>query len=281
MTPPENRGARQNSPKENQPATPHESAKVAVVDGDESKKKPASSWVKKNKAVVASVATALAVAIGAGGLWLAQDDDPPANTQDVVAKREVNKGLGQQTLPEARTIEGVGKGVFSAIDPLTNKKVNADIVGIDTTGDPNNATLPPPEDISKAGWYIRSAPFGVDEGSTVLTSHIDYNGVVGLGTLFSSLRKGDPVTLSDGNGKQHHYVVTQAKMSIDKQDPEYIKKTMATINKKSGENILVMVTCGGNYNPASPLGYDQNFITVAKPVKSSDDRGGTPKDIRK
>lgn len=248
---------------------PHEQGSVTSVDNEDKHASPFVSWVKGHKAITASVVAALAIAAGAGGVWYANHDEPSTNAQDVVQKRDVNKGKGQQNLPEARTVDGVGKGMFTAIDPLNNKKVNAEIVGIDTTGDPNNATLAPPEDIAKIGWYVRSAPFGVDKGSTVLTSHIDYNGVTGLGTLFSSLRKGDPVTLSDGNGKQHHYTVSQEHVRIDKQDPEYIKKTMETINKKEGKNILVMVTCGGDYNPASPLGYNQNWITIAKPVDDS------------
>ena len=45
---------------------------------------------------------------------------------------------------------------------------------------------------------------------------------------------------------------------------------MNTVNKSKGENILVMITCGGDYDPSSPLGYNQNYITVAKLVDSSD-----------
>lgn len=252
---------------------PHESASVTTVDGPK-KDKPSSPSSDKSKKRNALIAGGLvAVLLAGGGIWYANN----SQQEDLVERREVNQGMGQQNLPEAKTISGVGKGKFSAVDPLNGKQVNADIVGIDTTGDPGNAVLAPPENISKVGWYVRSAPFGVDQGSTVLTSHIDYNGVVGLGTLFSSLKKGDPVTLTDGNGKEHHYVVSQETIKIDKQDPEYIKKTMDTINKKEGKNILVMITCGGDYNPASPLGYNQNFITVADLVDSS----SSVKDITK
>lgn len=245
---------------------PHESASVTTIDGANSSKSSLhkASFAKKKNAMIAG--GVIAALLAAGGIWYAVEG---GNGSDHVERREVNQGMGQQNLPEAKTISGVGKGKFSAVDPINGKQVNADIVGIDTTGDPGNAVLAPPEDISKVGWYVRSAPFGVDKGSTVLTSHIDYNGVVGLGTLFSSLKKGDPVTLTDGNGKEHHYVVSQETIRIDKEDPEYIKKTMNTINKKEGENILVMITCGGDYNPSSPLGYNQNFITVAKPVDAS------------
>lgn len=249
---------------ENDHKSPHESSSVTSIDGPTEKESSWKSfWTKKRKIIAGGIVVAL---VAGGGIWYATND----NDEDHVQRREVNQGMGQQNLPEARTIDGVGKGKFSAVDPVNGKQVNADIVGIDTTGDPSNAVLAPPEDISKIGWYVRSAPFGVDKGSTVLTSHIDYNGVVGLGTLFSSLKKGDPVTLTDGNGKQHHYEVSKDTIKINKEDPEYIKKTMNTVNKSKGENILVMITCGGDYDPSSPLGYNQNYITVAKLVDSSD-----------
>ena len=246
---------------------PHESSKITTIDGKASVKKNSQSiWTKRNKIIAGALSAVMLAGIG-GAVWYQQTNDGQIQ-EDYVERRAVNQGEGQQHLPEARTISGVGKGKFSTIDPLDGQRKDADIVGIDTTGDPNNAVLAPPEDISKAGWYIRSAPFGVDEGSTVLTSHIDYNDVVGLGTLFASLNPGDRITLTDGDGGQHHYEVSQEVFKLDKEDPEYIKKTMETINKKEGENSLVMITCGGNYNPASPLGYDQNWITVAKPVQS-------------
>ena len=259
---------------DNQKLPPHRRGEVTSVDGPSEKR---STWLSRtNKKAVSIIAASIIglSAVGGGAWYMVSNSGDNAN--HVVEKRDVNKGMGQQHLPEAKTIAGVGKGKFSAVDPLTGKRVDADIVGIDTTGDPNNAVLAPPEDISQAGWYVRSAPFGVDKGSTVMTSHIDYNGVTGLGTLFSSLRKDDPVTLTDSKGKQHHYVVTE-QIKLNKEDPEYIKKTMDTINKKDGKNILVLITCGGDYNPSSPLGYNQNWITVAHPVKDGD---SSVKDVR-
>lgn len=245
---------------------PHEQSEAVSLDAKESKGSKFFSWVKEHRLASGGIAVALAAAIAGGTFMVVHEDDPKINTEDAVAKRDFNHNIGQEHLPSARTIKGVGSGKFSAIDPVNNKRVDADIVGIDTTGDPNNATLAPPEDISKIGWYVRSAPFGVDKGSTVLTSHVDYNGVTGIGSLFPTLRKGDPITLTDGNGKEHKYVVTQENTLVNKSDPEYIKKTMNTINKSKGENILVMVTCFGEWVGGS-LGYASNGITIAKPVE--------------
>lgn len=251
-----------------QARAPHETSETMSLDNTDKSGNKALQWVKNHKAISAGIAVALAAAIGGGSFYAINNGDD-INTEDVVAARDFNHEIGQQHLPTARTIEGIGSGKFSAIDPVSNKRIDADIVGIDTTGDPQNATLAPPEDISKIGWYVRSAPFGVDQGSTVLTSHVDYNGVTGIGSLFPTLRKGDPVTLTDGNGKDHNYVVTQENTLVNKSDPEYIKKTMSTINKTKGKNILVMVTCFGQWVGGS-VGYESNGITIAEPVEDID-----------
>lgn len=227
MSDAENNGLDQQPQDNDKVVAPHEATDVASLDNEEKQSSPFVQWVKEHKTASAAAGVALAVAlVGGTSYGVIQHNN---KDKDVIAARDFNDDVGQQNLPSAKVISGVGKGVFTATDPVTNKVVNADIVGIDTTGDANNATLAPPEELDKIGWYIRSAPFGVDKGSTVLTSHIDYNGAVGLGSLFPTLKKGDPITLTDGNGKEHHYVVTVENTPINKSDPEYIKKTSNTI----------------------------------------------------
>lgn len=248
----------------NSPVAPHEDSPVSSLDReDDARRGSLTDWVKKHKKTTAGIATALVVLIGGGTAYGVMNQEE--TQKDVVSQRHFNHEVGQQNLPSAKVIKGVGKGMFTAKDNLSGKTVNAEVVGIDATGDANNAVLAPPEDISQIGWYIRSAPFGVNEGSTVLTSHIDYNGVVGLGTLFPSMKKGDPITLTDGNGKEHHYTVTMENTPINKSDPDYIKKTQSTINKKTGKNSLVLVSCYGEYVGGS-LGYADNSVVVATPI---------------
>lgn len=251
----------------NKPTAPHETGDVSSLDSESTNNNgSAKKWLGNHKKTVAGIAAAVVVFTGGGIAYGVMNSGDDTNKEDVVAQREFNNETGQQHLPSAKVINGIGKGVFTAKDPVSNKVVNADIVGIDATGDSNNAVLAPPEDISQIGWYIRSAKFGEDKGSTVLTSHIDYNGVVGLGTLFPSLKKGDPITLTDANGKEHHYTVTMENTPINKSDPDYIKNTQKTINKKTGKNSLVLVSCYGEY-VGGTLGYADNSVVVAKPVE--------------
>ena len=143
------------------------------------------------------------------------------------------------------------------------------MVSIDAVGGQSGATLATPEDMSKVGWYVRSAPFGSkNKGSSVITGHVDYNGVTGYGSIFTSLRKGDPITIINSSGQDFHYVVESNPININKTDAEYTKKTMNSINKMKGENKLVLVTCGGQFlGSSSPLGYADNIVVIAKPVK--------------
>lgn len=229
------------------------------------------------KTIIAIVVAIICVIIGIAGFFVvknnSQDDDASSvsqPTEDVVPKRSWSDEKGQSNLPKPKIIDGQGKGTITTVDNKQNgAKVSAPMVGIDAIGGQSGATLAPPEDISKVGWYVRSAPFGSkDKGSSVITSHIDYNGVTGYGSIFTSLKKGDPVTVIDSDGKDYHYVVEEKPVNVSKSDAEYTKKTMNSINKMKGENKLVLVTCGGQFlGASSPLGYADNIVVVAKPVK--------------
>lgn len=251
---------------------------VVSIDSRESKIDKIKEWIIDNKKVVIAVAAVVFVLIAGGVTWalVPKDEEPEAKafhqvTQDVVPKRDFLEG-SQSDLPEAKVIKGHGRGTITTVDNAQNgKEVSAPIVGIDGVGGDGGATLAPPKNISQVGYYVRSSPFGVDgHGSSVITSHINYNGITGYGSIFTSLKKGDPITITTDKGKEVHYVVTQDPVNVSKSSPEYVKQTMNTINKMKGKNILVMVTCGGQFlGPNSPLGYADNIVVTAEPVEKS------------
>lgn len=260
---PENLDSTTNEAIEGTTSTHPEANVLAVSSKKESKFDKFKTWAKANpaKSITAGV---LSVALIAGGgvFGYKQFSDQPLT--DVVPSRAAEGGYSQETIPEAKVISGSGKGNITTIDHEQNgKQVSFNVVGIDA----DKGVLNPPEEIDKVGWYIGSAPFGVDgHGSTVLTSHINYNGVTGVGALFTSLKKGDPITLTDSDGKEHHYTVSADPVNISKSSQDYVKQTMNTVNKTKGENTLVLVTCGGEFLPGSPLGYADNIVVTADPV---------------
>lgn len=186
---------------------------------------------------------------------------------DVVPKRSWEDG-SQNNLPVPKIVESAGKGTITTIDnEQGGKSVSAKIVSIDAEGGESGATLVPPEDLRLVGYYHRSAPFGVNKGSSLMTAHINYNGITGFGAVFTSLKKGDPITVNF-DGKDTRYVVRDNPQHINKSSADYVLKTTETINKMSGKNVLVLVTCGGRYlGDNSPLGYEDNVVVVADPVE--------------
>lgn len=230
------------------------------------------SWVKTHPGITATAIVLIVALIGTGTYFAFFNDQP---YQDVVASRDSENGHSQEFIPEAKVIKGAGKGTITTVDNEDGGKiVSAPLVGIDAVGTQDGAELRPPERIDTVGWYVRSAkpyPPGSNaekkqKGSVVMTSHINYNGVTGIGALFTSLKKGDPLTVTNSEGIDTHYVVETAPYLLEKQDPKYTEKTKNTINDMTSDtNKLVLITCSGNY-VGGALGYDSNSITVLKPV---------------
>lgn len=246
---------------------PHEVAEVYSLDSAPEGGGNIKEWLAASKKRTVALGLAAAVVLAGGGFGVYNVMSTPS--QPVVPQRAWADDLGQRNLPEAKVVAGAGAGSITTVDnDQDGNIVSAPVVGIDGTGGESGAILAPPEDVAQVGYYIRSAPFGEgDIGTTVMTSHIDYNGVAGFGSVFTSLKAGDPITLTDGNGEDHHYVVSEDPANISKQDPEYVRKTMDTINRADGPAELILVTCGGDFLGAgSPLGYADNIIIRAKPI---------------
>lgn len=246
----------------------HENNPITSLDNTK-KENPVVGWVRNNKITAGLTSAAVAAALIAGGTYIATKPVDQIRFENVVPPRADGS---QEDIIKEKTIPGAGKGTITTVDHMQNgSNVSAPWIAIDATGDPNAATLTVPEDIGTVGWFGRSAPPGVDAGSTVMTSHINYNGVTGYGSIFLTLQPGDPITVTTEDGKEWNYVVdsnTQVtKAKNDEEKRHYAEITNNTINKMDGPNFLVLVTCSGSYDPSSPLGYDQNTIVAAHLVR--------------
>lgn len=239
-----------------------------VVSIDSDKSKTFLDKIKENKKITATVAGVVALALCAGITWQVTKPVEQVRFENVVPERIEGS---QGDIIKEKVIPGSGRGTITIQDPLQNNNpVSAPWYAVDATGDDNAATLTVPEDIGAVGWYGRSAPPGVDAGSTVMSSHINYNGITGYGSIFLTLKPGDPITVTTEDGKNWHYVVEQnmavTKASNNNEKQRYIDMTSQTINKMDGKNFLVLITCSGTYDPTSALGYDQNTVVTAKLV---------------
>lgn len=270
-----------NSPQEStQPIQAPQSVSITSLDQEEEKPaNPIVEWAKNNIAL-ASIAGVFAFSVlGAGGVYGYEKLQTWGHpTEDVVAARDGLVG-SQQNIPKAKTVPSAGKGTIAFKDNQTGDMLSFETVGIEAK--PNNnqgeKTLLPPENISQVGWWVDSAyPGGVrpgedpsevnkrgGSGTTVMTSHVNYDGIVGAGSSFASLKKGDPITVTDPEGKEHHYIMDADPIQVNKHDPDYLQKTNDTLNREKGKNSLVLITCFGEYIGGA-TGYENNLIATAR-----------------
>lgn len=234
-------------------------------------------FTKKQKIIAAVVAVLVAVI---GGFWFlhGNSDDGHGSGTVNIADAEPNselipEGSSQNQLAQPQDVE-VPTGEPSVPTEITvpNKNSGGDssaqITPVGHLGPADAATLAPPEDISKIGWYYSSAQPGQDDaGTIVMTGHVNYGGQNGFASLFTHLAKGDTVTVKTENGEVHRYKVREDVYQVPKtQDEEYVQRTADTLQRATGPEALVLLTCGGEFDPSSPLGYQDNMLIVADPI---------------
>lgn len=121
------------------------------------------------------------------------------------------------------------------------------------------ATLRPPDDPSRLGWWIGSSPPGTERGSTVITGHVD-SATAGPGALYrlSELPAGSEIVVQAANGGAVGYRVT-SRQYFSKADP-----LPAALFTFGGQPALVLITCGGEFDEDTGS-YDENVVVTANP----------------
>jgi sortase (surface protein transpeptidase) len=117
-----------------------------------------------------------------------------------------------------------------------------------------------PDDITQAGWYRFGPAPGDGQGSVVLVGHRDGR-VGGPGVFYNvgALDVGDEIVVVDEAGERWRYEV---------QSREAIERTAlpaAELFRKEGDQMLVLISCGGVYDRALG-GYRDNIVVTAKPA---------------
>jgi hypothetical protein len=117
-----------------------------------------------------------------------------------------------------------------------------------------------PEDVSLVGWYRFGRSPGDGQGSVVLVGHRDGR-VGGPGVFYGigSLDLGDEIAVTDEAGDTWRYVV-QSRESIDRAD-----LPVQELFTRTGDPMLVLISCGGIYDRAAG-GYRDNIVITAQPV---------------
>jgi hypothetical protein len=128
-------------------------------------------------------------------------------------------------------------------------------VGIDVV----HGVLGLPSNIARAGWWRDGAAPGDRSGAMLIAGHVDSAGA-GPGAFFRlhNARVGAPVRVATAGGRSFLYRVASVR--------NYGKRALPTsIFAAGGPPRLVLVTCGGRFDPARGH-YPDNVVLVAVPV---------------
>jgi Sortase domain len=124
----------------------------------------------------------------------------------------------------------------------------------------NDGSLVIPDDVRTVGWWTGGSKAGEAYGSVVLAGHVD-SATRGIG-VFAQLRRlspGQVVGLDAGVQRARYRIIsaTQVPQAQISQD--------AGIFTVDGEPRLVLITCGGPFDPVRHR-YQDNLVVVATPL---------------
>lgn len=129
-----------------------------------------------------------------------------------------------------------------------------DPIGVDAVG-----RVDVPRDVSRVGWYRWSPAPGAQEGSSLITAHVD--GVdQGAGAFYDLklLEPGDTAMIERADGSRLEYRVIAREVFNKSVVP------LDAIHARSGPHRLTLVTCGGPFDPET-LVYTDNVVVTAVP----------------
>jgi Sortase domain len=163
---------------------------------------------------------------------------------------------GRGDKPRYVPVAGVGALTPTRVR-LRSLRIDAPVkpVGIDVAG----GVLGVPLEIARTGWWRDGSQPAGRSGAVLIAGHVDRAGV-GPGAFFR-LRQaslGDRIELATQGGRTFTYRVTSVK--------KYPKAALPTsVWSLKGRPRLVLVTCGGPFNPATGH-YRDNIVVTAVPV---------------
>jgi hypothetical protein len=175
-----------------------------------------------------------------------------ATTTTVTEASPLAKELGPQfsVMVEAPRAKAEPVGLTIAKIGLKAKPVRS--VGLESDG---QLEIPSEKEI---GWYRYGQAPG-EVGSTVLAAHVSWNGSLGPFADLATIEPGDRINvqLSDGGSRTYE--------AIERNQYNKGELPAERIWTRSGPESLVLITCGGEFNPAIKRYYD-NIVIYAVPV---------------
>ncbi len=153
-------------------------------------------------------------------------------------------------------------------DPRTPARVRVPALGLDVdivpVGVDDDGLFDVPS-ANEVGWY-RYGPSPGRPGSAVLAAHVDYNGELGAFSELIDLLPGDVVELDYADG------TSQAFQVVDQTLYDKTALPADELFRRSGESVLHLATCGGNFDPVT-RSYVGNRVVTALPIPALNEPG--------
>ena len=131
---------------------------------------------------------------------------------------------------------------------------------VDQVATDDDGAMEIPEDVARAGWFRRGPAPGSEEGSSVLSAHVDSRSQ-GKGAFYPlrMIEEGAEVVVEAADGAEFTFEVASL--------VRYGKDDLPTseLFRRDGEPQLVLITCGGAFDAATGE-YDENVVAIAEPV---------------
>lgn len=177
------------------------------------------------------------------------DPDPDPRFGAVSVRDAGLDQLAVATTPPPVRLQIAGLGVDAAVDP----------VGVEADG-----SMVIPRSVDSVGWYRYGASPGDGAGNAVLAGHVD-GASQGRGALFPlrGIEVGERISVTDATGQVREYEVAGR---------ETITKGVLPVEQifaREGPHVLVVITCGGPFQPEL-RSYRDNVVVTAVPVPPQD-----------
>lgn len=150
-------------------------------------------------------------------------------------------------------------------EPVTPQRLTVPAIGVagapvDPVGVDPDGTMEIPTDVRRVGWYDYGPAPGDDEGSAVLTAHVDSR-EQGAGVFYDldGLTRGDVVEVGMSDGTSRTFVVEEVR-----QIPKVDLPT-GDLFRRDGRHQVALITCGGDFD-ASSRHYQDNLVVIATPT---------------
>jgi hypothetical protein len=135
--------------------------------------------------------------------------------------------------------------------------INLDNNNVIPVGVADKGELAVPE-VDEIGWYSLGQRPG-ETGATVLASHVSWKKQSGLFARLGKIEPGEEIFVTLSDGSERRYLAWERAM-FDKTSLPYDR-----IWTREGNEVLVLITCGGEFNPEIRR-YRQNIVIFAVPV---------------